>query len=122
MHSRGLLALNLPPKPRAERHAGTKRSRDELEGDNEEEEEEGEAEEEGEGDAGSEDYEEEEEEEEEAEQRVRLVKRRAVARRDDGTLVETVPVICNGMRGDFVVATTRVVCKCACCWSTALET
>ena len=86
MHSRGLLALNLPPKERPAQPAGTKRRRqeeayeeeeeeDEEEDDDDEEEEEEEEEE----DADSEDY------DEASEQlRRRPPKRQAVARRDAG--------------------------------------
>ena len=93
MHTRGLLALNLPPKQTREQSGGIKRRREETEEDEENL-------------AGDEEEEDDEEDE---------VPRRSKpeARRKDGSVVERVPVVCNGLRGDFLVAFSRVLCRSA---------
>ena len=93
LHIRGQLSLHLPPKPRAGSHeaVGSKRPWQ----------------------AGAEESEEEDEDGEDAgrprEQPAK--KKQAIARREDGSIVKTVPVICNSTPGDYVVATQRVRCR-----------
>lgn len=96
MHTKGLLALNLPPKQGREQSGGIKRRRDETEKDEENLEED------------EENEEDEDDEEDDVPERTK-----PVARRKDGSVVERVPVVCNGLRGDFLVAFSRVLCRSA---------
>ena len=90
MHVRGLLSLHLPPKPRSGGHAGSKRPWQ----------------------AGAEESAEDEDGEDAERRREQPAKKKpAIARREDGSIVKTVPVVCNSTPGDFVVATQRVRCR-----------
>ncbi len=92
MHVRGQLSLHLPPKPRAgsQEAVGTKRPWQ----------------------AGAEESEEDEDGGDAGRRREQPAKKKqAIARREDGSIVKTVPVICNSTPGDYVVATQRVRCR-----------
>jgi len=87
---RGLLSLHLPPKPRAGNQSGVGSKRPWQEG----------------VDPSDDDGQEDSRRHEQP-----AKKKQAVARRADGTIVKTVPVVCNSVRGDYVVATQRVRCR-----------
>ena len=89
LHVRGLLSLHLPPKPRAGDQAGVGSKRPWQDG----------------GDQSD------DEEDHSRRQEQPAKKKQAVARREDGSIVKTVPVVCNSLPGDYVVATQRVRCR-----------
>ena len=94
MHTRGLLSLNLPPKAAREHHSGMKRQREDSDGRE-----------------GVEEYDAEVHEEAGLDEEEQVPAK--VAQREDGSIVERVPVVCNGLRGDFLVASTRILCRCS---------
>ena len=91
LHVRGLLSLHLPPKPRAGDQSGVGSKRPWQDGEDQSEDDDG------------------KDDSRRHEQPAK--KKQAVARREDGSIVKTVPVVCNSFRGDYVVATQRVRCR-----------
>jgi len=99
LHVRGLLSLHLPPKPRTGEQSGVGSKRPWQDG----------------ADQSDDDGQDHSRRHEQP-----AKKKQAVARREDGSIVKTVPVVCNSFRGDYVVATQRVRCRHASSLETCL--